>query len=115
MRVLGGFFVKSGDRVRLNVSGITGGVEAYVGVMKRFDEDGGGHDARWLPSELTSAQGGTAPIGNVHGENVMIVPVINKDGKMKVRLRVTGSVNEDRSAEVSMNNNEPFGWRLFVD
>ena len=114
MRVLGGFFAKKGDHVRLNVSDVGETVEAFIGVLASFEDDGKGIDAKWLPDQLLSAAGGQADLGDAHGYNVMIVPVVNGEGKMKVRLRVTGSVAEDRPADLTLPDNEPFGWRIFI-
>jgi hypothetical protein len=114
MRVLGGFFAETGDQVRLNVSDVEGSVEVFIGVLERFADDGGGIDTKWLPNQLESTAGGQAALGDAHGYNVVIVPVVIGQSTMNVRLRATGSVTEDRSSVVTVDTNEPLGWRIFI-
>jgi len=113
MIVLGGFFARNGDRIQLNVSD-AGDLTTYLGVLKKFEDSGGGVVVSWLPAELQSDEGGHAILGDAHGYNVMIVPVVKDETKVTVRLRISGSVTVDDEQTITISDDDPFGWRIFI-
>ena len=89
--------------------------DAASGWLDGLSGGGCGVEATWLTGKLLTGGGGQAAHGDAHGYDVMIVTVVNGEGKMKVRLRVTGSVQKDKAADLTLPDNEPFGWRIFIE
>jgi len=115
MRVIHGFAAFHGATFKLQVNSVDPDtdVTTFGGVLKRFDEDGGGIDKSWTPSELLN--GVQAALGDAHGYNIVILPV-SKPGKnphMKVSIDAS-SVAFNDAADEDIGDNEPFGWRVIM-
>lgn len=117
MRGLGGFFVNAGETVQLNILELSDNIEGAIGVLKKFDEDGGGDVATFTSSQLESDAGAQAELEKAHGYTFVVVPVVNDDGTIKLRLRVIsgGNVRIEKIKTVAINNDEPLGFRLVMD
>ena len=115
MRVINGFDAKSGTNITVTVNSIDnkGDISTFAGVLKRFDDDGGGVDVKWNASELLN--GASAKLGDAHGYDVIILPVTpsGKNPTMKVTIDAN-AVGFKETTDESVGDNVPFGWRIFM-
>jgi hypothetical protein len=114
MRVIGGFEAHDGTRVRVKVSDVGDDVLTFAGVLKRFDDDGGGVDEKWSSDELE--HGVMAKLGDAHGYDLIILPVskTGSDPKMTVSVTADDASYSDQQTQ-NVGDNVPFGWRIFID
>ena len=115
MRVIHGFAAFDGATFKLQVTNINPDtdVTTFGGVLKRFDDDGGGIDKSWSGPELLN--GVHATLGDAHGYDIIILPV-SKPGKnphMKVSLDASSAGFTDKVDE-PVGDNVPFGWRVIM-
>jgi len=115
MRVIGGFDAHAGTNIGLRVTVVDGeGLETFAGVLKKFDEDGGGVVAKWSSAELQN--GVSAVLGDAHGYDVVILPVSKSgtDPKLGVQMEADDPHYSDKQT-VAVGDNIPFGYRIFLD
>ena len=115
MRVIHGFAGFDGATFKLQVNSVDPDtdVTTFGGVLKRFDEDGGGVDKSWSASELLN--GVQAMLGDAHGYDIIILPA-SKPGtspKMKVSIDASSAGFTD-DADEDVGDNVPFGWRVIM-
>jgi hypothetical protein len=114
MRAINGFDATPGTKIKVQISEVDADVVTFAGVLKRFDDDGGGIEAKWTADELV--HGVSAKLGDAHGYDVIILPV-SKPGtnpSMTASLDAPSVGFRDRQVQ-SVGDNVPFGWRIFVD
>jgi hypothetical protein len=115
MLVINGFDGKPGTPIKVKINSIDEkkDMSTFAGVLKRFDEDGGGVDKNWTASELLA--GATATLGDAHGYDVIILPVSGpgKNPTMNVTMDAT-AVGFTETVDQSVGDNVPFGWRIFI-
>ncbi|MGH7489632.1 MAG: hypothetical protein ACREMY_29130 [bacterium] len=112
MITIGGFDAIRNTKIRLKVSDATG-VGTFRGVLKRFEQDGGSIDETWSPDQLK--QGVSAVLNDAHGFNVVILPVAQKEtASMTVTISADDPPHEETQT-VDVSDNEPFGWRVFME
>jgi hypothetical protein len=96
--------VGTGINLRTNVDG---NVLTYAAVLER---NPGGPVRTWLPAELETT-GGSDVLGAAQG-HVIVLPSITPPATFHTTL--TFSDGEVRNDTVTVNDNEPFGWRIFM-
>ena len=113
MKPIDGFFAQLPANLTVNVLD-AGDVSAYIGVVKRVDQNGHEIDViTWQPAQLESQAGATVNMPAAKGYNFVIPPITATPTSMKVRIRVDGGVPHDETYTVGITDNEPFGWRIF--
>ncbi len=109
MKTLHLFQAAVGTAVRLRMSSVTG-IIAYAAVLERIP---GGVASTWLPQQLEGA-GGSDVLGSAQGHNIITLPVIAKEGAGSMRARLELSDGQGWEDAISVPDNEPFGWRIFM-
>lgn len=115
MRVIGGFDAHPGTEIGLRVTvSDDEGLETFAGVLKKFDEDGGGVVVKWSSAELL--KGVSAVLGEAHGYDVVILPVSKPgtDPKLTVEMGADKPPYSNKQT-VAVGDNIPFGYRIFLD
>jgi hypothetical protein len=115
MLVINGFDAKPETLIKITVNSIDpkDDMSTFAGVLKRFDDDGGGVEKKWSASELLT--GATAKLGDAHGYDVTILPS-SKAGKNPT-MNVTMDASDGGFTETvdeGVGDNVPFGWRIFI-
>ena len=113
MRVIGGFDAQVGTNIGLRISDVGDDVSTFAGILKKFDEDGGGVEAKWSAAQLQ--QGVTATLGNAHGYDVIILPVSkpSTNPSMTIGIKSDDPPFADEQSQ-DVGDNIPFGYRIFI-
>lgn len=109
MRTLHMFMKPAGTTVTLHTTP-DANVLVYGAVLERIP---GGVVTKWLPAELEST-GGTGLLGPAQGHNVVVLPIIGSGQTAKIDTTISFSDGETRQETVTLTDNEPFGWRIFM-
>lgn len=109
MRTLHMFMKPAGTTVTLRTRPDEN-VLAYGAVLERIP---GGVVTRWLPAQLEDA-GGSDILGSAQGHNVIVLPAIRPEGTASLETEISFSDGEVRRESLSLTDNEPFGWRIFM-
>ena len=114
MDVIHGFAAFDGATFKLQVTSVDpeGDVSTFGGVLKRFDEDGGGIDKSWTASELLN--GVQATLGAAHGYDIIILPVSKPGTSPHMKVSIASSVGFKDDADEDVGENVPFGWRVIM-
>lgn len=85
-------------------------VVAYGAALERIPGD---VVTTWLPAQL-EGEGGTEVLGPARGHNVIVLPAIRPGETARMGTRISFSDGEERTETVTLTDNEPFGWRIFM-